>query len=92
MVMAWLEGGQGEVTGACPTPTPTTTQNCPTWTPPPTDLPAPPPPRSSLNPPPPPKGAFGPLLTRGSHIQKRGDTPPPWLALLLTLGRLWVIW
>ena len=45
MVMVWLEGGQGEVRGACAPPPqhpkspylepPPTTPNCPTWTPPP---------------------------------------------------------
>ena len=34
MVMVWLEGGQGEVKGACAPPPPPNTPNCPTWTPP----------------------------------------------------------
>ena len=33
MVMVWLEGGQGEVRGAC-VPPPPNTPNCPTWIPP----------------------------------------------------------
>ena len=82
MVMVWLEGGQGEVRGACP---PRTTPNRPTWTPPPPPptFPTPPPPPLPVPPPPPFKGAFGPLLLgrggggAGSCIQKRGDAPPP---------------
>ena len=67
MVMVWLEGGQGEVRGACAPPPPQhpksphldppppTTPNCPTWTPPPTDPPgAPPPPAPPIPPPAPP--------------------------------------
>ena len=33
MVMVWLEGGQGEVRGACAPPPPRNTTNHPTWTP-----------------------------------------------------------
>ena len=33
MVMVWLEGGQGEVRGACAPPPPPNTPNRPTWTP-----------------------------------------------------------
>ena len=91
MVMVWLEGGQGEVRGACappPPPTPqiaqpgppppTTTPNCPTWTPPQPTLPEPPPP-----PPPPspsctpPQGASGQQLVGGVvGVQNRGVAPP----------------
>ena len=90
----WLEGGQGEVRGACaPPPPPLTTPNLPTWTPPPTDPPnrppppPPPPPRPSLNPPlpmppppppPPPPGAFGPLLLGGGVAYRSEETSPPW--------------
>ena len=76
MVMVWLEGGQGEVRGACPPPP--NTPNCPTWTPPPnrpsrSPPPQPllyPPPSPSLNPPlqsppPPPQGASGQQLVGG---------------------------
>ena len=48
MVMVWLEGGQGEVSGACAPPPPHNTPNRPTWTPPPQPtLPEPPPPSPS---------------------------------------------
>ena len=45
MVMVWLEGGQGEVRGACASPHPTPPpQIAPPGPPPPTNPPAPPPP------------------------------------------------
>ena len=93
MVMLWLEGGQGEVRGACPPP-----PNRPTWTPPPTDPPGDPPPnRPSRSPPPPiaprrppppnpppppppppPQGASGQQLARGVvGVQNRGVAPLP---------------
>ena len=79
MVMVWLEGGQGDVRGAC-APPPPTTPNCPTWTPRPTDLPNPPH-RSSLNPPPmppPPRPRSGPKAPwRGGVAYKSEQTPPP---------------
>ena len=82
--MVWLDGGQGEVWGVC-LPPPSTTPNCPTWTPPPQPtLPTPPPPhRPSLHPLlqcPPPAGGHWPTSTGGGggrgRVQKRGDVPP----------------
>ena len=51
MVMVWLEGGQGEVRGACAPPPPT--PNRPTWIPPPQIAPPDPPPQPTLPEPPP---------------------------------------
>ena len=77
-----LEGGQGEVTGACaPPPHP----KSPHLDPPPQPTLRTPPPRPSLNPPlqcpppppPPPPGAFGPLLLRGGSHTKARRRPPP---------------
>ena len=55
MVMVWLEGGHGEVRGAC-APPPPPTPNRPTWNPPPPPQPTlpepPPPPKPLLDPPP----------------------------------------
>ena len=61
MVIVWLEGAQGEISGACPPPppranhqglvptAPPTTPNCPAWPPPQPTLPtAPPPPPPPL--------------------------------------------
>ena len=84
--MVWLEGGQGEVSGASPPPPPRanheglvptpphTTPKCPTWTPPPTDPPdCPPPHRPSLTPPP-PRG-LRPTSTWGRKVRR--PPPPP---------------
>ena len=80
MVMVWLEGGQGEVRGACAPPHHHYHPESPHFDPPPTSRPPPPPPRSSPYPPSnsfPPGWAFGPLLLWGGGcVQKRGDAPP----------------
>ena len=82
MVMLWLEGGQGEVRGACapPPPTPQIAQPGP---PPQPTLPEPPPPSPLLDPPsnapppPPPQGASGQQLVGGVvGVQNRGVAPP----------------
>ena len=90
--MVWLEGGQGEVRGACDGPTlglgGMYPPNCPTWTPPPQPSRIPPPrakapqtaPPSLLPepPPPPPKGASSQQLAWGVvGVQNRGVPPPP---------------
>ena len=91
MVMVWLEGGQGEVRGACAPPPqhpksphldppPTTTLNCPTWTPPPAP-PIPPPfalpePPPQM-PPPPPRGLRPTVSWGGSWRPKPRGRPPP---------------
>ena len=86
MVMVWLEGGQGEVRGACaplrPPPTPqiappgppppTTTPNCPTWTPPQPAPPGAPPPSPSYTPPP-----HSPSLNPPSDAPPPPPPPPP---------------
>ena len=75
MVMLWLEGGQGEVRGACAPPP----QH------PKSPLPEPPPPSPLLDspsnapplPPPPPQGASGQQLVGGVvGVQNRGVAPP----------------
>ena len=90
MVMVWLEGGQGEVRGACVPPTPHT-PNRPTWIPPPPhpnwshlDPPPPPPNRPSRTPPhspllaPPPQRDPGQQLFGGVvGVQNSGVAPPP---------------
>ena len=90
MVMVWLEGGQGEVRGACAPPLPTTPQIAPpgspppptpmrpTWNPPPpTDPPGAPPSPKPLLDPPPPQGASGQQLVGGVvGVQNRGVAPP----------------
>ena len=73
-------------------PATTTTPNCPTWTPPPTDPPGGPPPapprppphsplpKPPLQCPPPPKRAFGQQLGGvGSWRPEPRGPPPPWL-------------
>ena len=52
MVMVWLEGGQGEVRGACAPPP--QHPKSPHLDPPPTDPPGAPPPKPLLDPPPSP--------------------------------------
>ena len=61
MVMVWLEGGQGEVRGACAPPPPH--PKLPHLEPPPPPQPTlperpPPPPKPLLDPPPPPRGLW----------------------------------
>ena len=85
MVMVWLEGGQGEVRGACaplpPLPTPQIASPGP---PPQPTLPEPLPPKPLLDPPPialpeppPPQGASGQQLVGGVvGVQNRGVAPP----------------
>ena len=78
MVMLWLEGGQGEVRGACAPPPPPTPQIAQPGPPPPTDPPRAPPPSPLLDPPPPPpQGASGQQLVGGVvGVQNRGVAPP----------------
>ena len=77
MVMLWLEGGQGEVRGACAPPPPKHPES-PHLDPPPTDPPrAPPPPPMPPPPSPPPQGASGQQLVGGVvGVQNRGVAPP----------------
>ena len=68
MVMVWLEGGQGEVRGACAPPPAPQHPKSPHLDPPPPNRPSwsPPPIRPSLKPPPPPpQGASGQQLVGG---------------------------
>ena len=85
MVMVWLEGGQGEVRGACAPPPPH--PKSPYLDPPPQAPPRPPPHLPLLDPPshappppppPPPQGASGQQLVGGVvGVQNRGVAPPP---------------
>ena len=76
MVMLWLEGGQGEVWGACAPPPPNTPKipNRPPRSPPPLPLLDPP----SNAPPPPPRG-LRPAVSWGVswRPEPRGPPPPP---------------
>ena len=67
-------GGNGSL---CPPP-PTTTPNCPTWDPPPTDPPDPPPNRPSRPPPPPPppRGPSAHFCWGGESRTKARRRPP----------------
>ena len=77
MVMVWLEGGQGEVRGAC-APPPPNTPNRPTWTPPPANCPTyPPPPQLTLPKHPPPKPFLDPPPIRPSLNAPPPIPPPP---------------
>ena len=69
MVMVWLEGGQGEVSGACPPPPQELTTKA---------LCQPPPPPQLAPPGPPPQGPLAHFYWGwgGSRVQKRGDGPP----------------
>ena len=63
MVMVWLEGGQGEVRGACPPPHPKFPY-----------LDPPPPPTLPTAPPPPPSwGPSAHFYRGGSRVQKPGE-------------------
>ena len=80
--MVWLEGGQTEISEACPPPPPelTTKALCQPPPPPPPQIapPGPPPHRPSLNPPSnPPPGAFGPLVLGGGGLRTTARRPPP---------------
>ena len=73
MVMVWLEGGQGEVRGACAPPPKSPHLDPPPIAPPPNPPPMPPPPPP---PPPPPGGPSAHFYWGGSRVQKRGDVTP----------------
>ena len=72
MVMVWLDGGQGEVRGAC-APPPQPTPNRPTWTPPPYPSQA----GSSRHPPRAPPGVRGAACEGQTHHCHTKCPPPP---------------
>ena len=80
MVMVWLEGGQGEVRGACPPPNPQH-HKLPHLDPPPPQPPQfappgpPPPNRPSRSPPPPPKPLLDP--PHSPLLEPPIPCPPP---------------
>ena len=74
MVMVWLEGGQGEVRGACPPPP---HPKLPHLDPPPNSPHLHPPPKPLLAPPPPPPPPIRPSLTPPSHPPPPPPPPPP---------------
>ena len=78
MVMVWLDGGQGEVRGACAPPPPQHHHpKSPHLDPPP---PKPTPPSTPLPEPPPPLGGLRPISTGGGVACKSEETSPPWRA------------
>ena len=95
MVMLWLEGGQGEVRGACAPPPPQHPKsphldppppNPPSRSPPPPPEPLLDPPSNAPPPPPPPQGASGQQLVGGVvGVQNRGVAPPGWAVVSFNL-------
>ena len=88
MVMVWLEGGQGEVRGACAPPPPPTPQIAPPGPPPPPPRNAPlgPPPQPTL--PEPPAPPIPPPLALPEPPLRCPPPPPP--PSLRVFHRIWV--
>ena len=75
MVMVWLEGGQGEVSGACPPHHPKLPH-----------LPPPPPHHPSLDP---PSRGLRPTSTGGWGVTYKSEETPPPCSACVTQGGMW---